>query len=87
MTPIAQGPNAFENLPRTLKGVQELFYESSPPDHFPSLFFADYNERAGCLRYVHCGHVPPVLFRGDGEVERLGSTAPVVGMIRTGTAA
>ena len=79
---IAQGPDAFDNLARTLKRVHELFYESRPPDHFASLFFADYNERAGCLRYVNCGHVPPVLFRGDGEVERLGSTAPVVGMIK-----
>jgi phosphoserine phosphatase RsbU/P len=55
---IAQGPNAFDNLPRTLKRVHELFSESSPPDHFASLFFADYNERASCLRYVNCGYVP-----------------------------
>ena len=78
---IAQGPDAFNNLPGMLKRVHELFYESSPPDHFASLFFADYNERAGCLRYVNCGHVPPVLFRDDGEVKRLESTAPVVGML------
>jgi len=79
---IAQGPEAFNNLPRMLKRVHELFYESSPPDHFASLFFADYNERSGCLRYVNCGHVPPLLFRGDGEVERLGCTAPVVGVLK-----
>ena len=79
---IAQGPDAFNNLPRTLKRVHEVFYESSPPDHFASLFFADYDERASSLRYVNCGHVPPVLFRDDGEVERLGSTAPVVGMLK-----
>src|ERR1700676_2937565 len=78
---IAQGPDAFNNLPGMLKRVHELFYESSPPDHFASLFFADYNERTGCLRYVNCGHVPPVLFRDDGEVKRLESTAPVVGML------
>jgi sigma-B regulation protein RsbU (phosphoserine phosphatase) len=79
---IAEGPDAFDNLPRTLKRVQELFRESSPRDHFPSLFVADYNERVGCLRYVNCGHVPPVLFRGDGEVEKFGSTAPVVGELK-----
>jgi sigma-B regulation protein RsbU (phosphoserine phosphatase) len=78
---IAQGPDAFNNLPGMLKRVHELFYESSPPGHFASLFLSDYNERAGRLRYVNCGHVPPVLFRGDGGVERLGSTAPVVGML------
>jgi sigma-B regulation protein RsbU (phosphoserine phosphatase) len=82
---IAQGPDAFDNLLGTLKRVHDLFCDSSPPDHFASLFLADYNERAGCLRYVNCGHVPPVLFRGDGEVERLGSTAPVIGMLKNWT--
>ena len=77
---IAQGPDAFNNLPRTLKRVHEVFYESSPPDHFASLFFADYDERASSLRYVNCGHVPPLLFSDDGEVERLGPTAPVIGV-------
>ena len=78
---IAQRPDAFNNLPRMLQRVHELFYESSPPDHFASLFFAEYNERSSCLRYVNCGHVPPVLFRDHGDIERLESTAPVVGML------
>lgn len=79
---IAQGPDAFNNLPGMLKRVHDLFYESSPPDHYASLFFADYDERVGCLRYVNCGHVPPVLLRDDGRVERLVATAPVVGMLK-----
>jgi sigma-B regulation protein RsbU (phosphoserine phosphatase) len=79
---LAQGPVAFNNPPLMLKRVHELFYESSPPDHFASLFFADYNEPAGSLRYVNCGHVPPLLFRDDGEVEKLESTAPLIGMLK-----
>jgi sigma-B regulation protein RsbU (phosphoserine phosphatase) len=79
---IAQGPDAFNNKPRMLKRVHELFYESSPPDHFASLFFGDYDERAGCLKYVTCGHVRPILLRDYGEVERLRSTAPVLGMLK-----
>jgi serine phosphatase RsbU (regulator of sigma subunit) len=78
---LAQGPGAFNNPPLMLKRVHELFYESSPPGHFASLFFADYNEPAGSLRYINCGHVPPLLFRDDGEVERLESTAPLIGML------
>jgi sigma-B regulation protein RsbU (phosphoserine phosphatase) len=77
---VAQRPDAFDNLPRMLKRVHEVFYESSPPDHFASLFFADYNERTGSLRYVNCGHMPPLLFSYDGEVERLGPTSPVIGV-------
>src|SRR3984957_2873526 len=77
---LAQGPGAFNNPPLMLKRVHELFYESSPPGHFASLFFADYNEPAGSLRYANCGHVPPLLFRDDGEVEKLESTAPIIGI-------
>jgi serine phosphatase RsbU (regulator of sigma subunit) len=84
---IAQGPDAFNNLPLMTKRVHELFYESSPPDHFASLFFAEYNERSGCLRYVNCGHLPPVLFRDNGDVERLGSTAPVIGILKNWSSA
>jgi serine phosphatase RsbU (regulator of sigma subunit) len=79
---LAQGPDAFNDLPQTLKRVHELSYESSPPGHFASLFFADYNEPAGCLRYVNCGHVAPLLFRDDSQVERLESTAPLIGMLK-----
>jgi len=32
------------------------------------------------LRYVNCGHNPPVLIRANGNVERLGATATVLGM-------
>src|ERR1700730_12503564 len=69
---LAQGPDAFNDLPQTLNRVHELFYESSPPGHFASLFFADYNEPAGSLRYVNCGHVPPLLFRDADELGRRG---------------
>src|ERR1700687_5308016 len=31
---IAQGPDAFNNLPGMVKRVHELFYESSPANHF-----------------------------------------------------
>ena len=32
------------------------------------------------LVYVNCGHNPPVLLRQDGSVERLASTATVIGL-------
>jgi serine phosphatase RsbU (regulator of sigma subunit) len=79
---IAQRPDAFNNLAGMLKTVHELFCESSPPNYFASLFFTDDNEPSGRLRYVNCGHVPPILFRDDGQVERLQPTPPVVGMLK-----
>ena len=33
------------------------------------------------LRYANCGHLPGLLLRRTGEVERLHSTAPVLGLL------
>ena len=38
-----------------------------------------YEDETRVLRYVNCGHNPPVILRGD-QVERLHSTATVLGM-------
>ena len=35
---------------------------------------------ARLLTYANCGHLPPVLLRADGSVERLGVTAGVIGL-------
>jgi len=32
------------------------------------------------LRYVNCGHLPPVLLVSDGSIQRLSPTAPVIGL-------
>jgi sigma-B regulation protein RsbU (phosphoserine phosphatase) len=42
--------------------------------------FVDYNDETRRLRYANCGHFPGLLFRTSGLVERLESTAPVVGL-------
>jgi sigma-B regulation protein RsbU (phosphoserine phosphatase) len=63
-----------------LRSVNELFYESTPPEHFATLFFAYYDDRNRCLRYANCGHPPPILMRADGTVERLSATATVLGV-------
>lgn len=62
-----------------LQAVNKLFYESSAPEHFASLFFGHYDDLTRTLRYANCGHPPPVLLRANGATERLGSTATVLG--------
>jgi serine phosphatase RsbU (regulator of sigma subunit) len=34
------------------------------------------------LRYANCGHVPGIVLRGDGRVERLNSTCTVLGLFK-----
>jgi len=71
---------ALDDLPRLLQSVNRLFCENIPEDRFATLFFADYADAGRRLRYVNCGHNYPILLRADGSLERLASTATVLGM-------
>lgn len=71
---------ALDDLPRLLQSVNRLFYENTPDDRFATLFFADYADAGRRLRYVNCGHNPPLLLRANGKLERLVATATVLGM-------
>jgi serine phosphatase RsbU (regulator of sigma subunit) len=44
------------------------------------MFFAIYTDATRRLRYVNCGHNPPILVRANGDVERLAATATVLGL-------
>jgi sigma-B regulation protein RsbU (phosphoserine phosphatase) len=63
-----------------LAEVNRLFYASTPPEQYATVFFAQYDDRARRLRYVNCGHVPPVLVRASGGIERLEDNATVLGI-------
>jgi sigma-B regulation protein RsbU (phosphoserine phosphatase) len=76
----SQPTGALEHPAAMLRSVNKLFYESTPPEHFATLFFAHYIDHERRLRYANCGHLPPILMRADGTVERLGSTATVLGV-------
>ena len=71
---------ALDDLERLLCSVNRLFYENTSESSYATLFFAEYDDRAGRLRYVNCGHLPALLLRRDGSVEKLGATATVVGI-------
>jgi phosphoserine phosphatase RsbU/P len=78
---------ALEDLPRLLRSVNHLFFENTTESSYATLFFADYDDSTRRLRYVNCGHLAPLLLRAGGgqnpaqpQIERLGSTATVVGL-------
>ena len=79
----AQYANAPHDLAQVLGTVNKIFFDSTASNHYATLFFGVYHEAARTLRYANCGHLPPILLRADGEVERLGVTAPVVGLFDT----
>jgi serine phosphatase RsbU (regulator of sigma subunit) len=71
---------ALQDLPGLLRSVNQLFYESTDDHSYATLFFGDYNDSTRGLRYVNCGHLPPLLVRANGSVERLLPTATVMGL-------
>jgi sigma-B regulation protein RsbU (phosphoserine phosphatase) len=59
--------------------ANRLFFQSTEPEHYATLFYGSYDAETRALRYVNCGHPAPVLLRRDGAVERLESTGMVLG--------
>jgi sigma-B regulation protein RsbU (phosphoserine phosphatase) len=74
---------ALEDLPGLLQSVNRLFYENTSDSSYATLFFADYDDSTHRLRYVNCGHPPPLLLRAGPSpqtVERLEATSTVLGL-------
>jgi serine phosphatase RsbU (regulator of sigma subunit) len=65
---------------RFLRSVNQLFFESTIDSAYATLFFAEYDGRLRRLRYANCGHLSGLLFRVDGTLERLDTTASVLGL-------
>jgi sigma-B regulation protein RsbU (phosphoserine phosphatase) len=76
----AQYARAPHDLTDVLCSVNKIFFDSTATNHYATVFFGVYDEPRRELRYANCGHLPPLLLRADGAVERLAVTAPVVGL-------
>jgi phosphoserine phosphatase RsbU/P len=84
------------NLQATLRGQQELarypsrlmervnylFFESTRPEHFATLFYGVYEAATRTIRYVSCGHPSAVLVRATGGFELLDASATVLGAFK-----
>ncbi len=64
-----------------LRSVNKLFYESVTPGLYATLFYLEYEDATRSLRYVNCGHNPPLLVRRAGPCEKLDATATVLGLV------
>jgi serine phosphatase RsbU (regulator of sigma subunit) len=78
----SQDATALEDIPSLLRSVNRLFYKNTDASYYATIFFSVYDDETRRLRYVNCGHNPPVLMRAKGEVERLGATATVLGLFK-----
>jgi serine phosphatase RsbU (regulator of sigma subunit) len=72
---------ALDDLAGLLERINRQLCESTAASHFATLFFGCYEDRTRRLRYANCGHNPPIRLALDGSVERLVTTAPVLGLL------
>jgi serine phosphatase RsbU (regulator of sigma subunit) len=76
----SQSAIALEQPERFLQSVNQLFCENTTDSAYATLFFGEYDDRACRLRYANCGHYSPLVLRRDDSLERLNSTATVLGL-------
>jgi sigma-B regulation protein RsbU (phosphoserine phosphatase) len=70
----------WEDAPATLAGLNRLFFESTPPEQYATVFFGRYDDARRELRYINCGHHAPLLIPRQGDTERLDATAMPLGL-------
>lgn len=63
-----------------LCNVNRLFFENTVDSAYASLFFAEYDDTSRRLRYANCGHLCGLILHPDNSVQRLDSTATVLGL-------
>ena len=71
------------DLGRLMHRLNLQVQRQSPASRFITMFCAFYDPRDGCLEYVNAGHLPPLVRRATGVMERLavnGTGGPALGM-------
>jgi serine phosphatase RsbU (regulator of sigma subunit)/predicted enzyme related to lactoylglutathione lyase len=76
----SQCATASEQPNQFLRSVNQLFFENTADSDYATFFFSEYNDASRRLRYANCGHLPVLLLRRGGSLERLSSTATVLGL-------
>lgn len=69
------------NLRVWVTALNRDLHQTMPQGSYATLFLGAYDDSSRRLEYVNCGHVPPLVLRRGGMVERLDSTAPPLGIL------
>ena len=76
----SQSATAAHDPEMFLRSVNRLLFENTTTSAYATLFFSDFDHQSGRLRYANCGHLPALILRSDGSLEKLESTCTVVGL-------
>jgi phosphoserine phosphatase RsbU/P len=78
----SQSALAVDQPQRFLCAVNQLFCQNTSGGSFATLFFAEYDDTARRIRYINCGHLCALLLRADDSLDRLSSTATILGAFK-----
>jgi len=73
--------NNGNNIEATLRHLNQQVVSYTPKDRFVTLFLGIYNCKTNEFEYATAGHEYPVVIRNSGELERLQSGGPALGII------
>ena len=76
----SQSAIALHEPERLLRSVNQLFYDNTGDSSYATLFFAAYDDETRRLTYFNCGHLPALVLRQDGSLQRLESASTVLGL-------
>jgi sigma-B regulation protein RsbU (phosphoserine phosphatase) len=65
---------------RTMQRLHEFLLPLLPQNRFATAVIG-WLDRDGTLTLANAGHCPPLVLRGDGRVEQIGSTGPIAGVL------
>lgn len=76
----SQMVTAIDDPERFLGLVNRLLFENTDSNAYATLFFAAYDNATCRIRFANCGHLPGLILRADGSIDRLEATCTVVGL-------
>jgi sigma-B regulation protein RsbU (phosphoserine phosphatase) len=71
----------FQSPGKVLSLLNRHLYLSTQPEKYATLFLAHYDAGDNLLRYSNGGHLPPLVLRADGSIQRLDRGGTVVGLL------
>ncbi len=71
---------ALHDPAQFLTSVNRLLFENTALSSYATLFFATYDDTTCRLLYANCGHLPGLILRANGSIERLEASSTVIGL-------
>jgi len=73
--------SSSSNSPERILGqVETILRDQLGEGHYVTIFYGVLDLRTRVLHYVNAGHCPPIVRHGDGTIDTLAPTRPVLGL-------